>query len=482
MSREIIVPQLGEGLREVLLVKFCKQPGEQVVQGDILCQVETEKAVTEIEAPCDGMLEMWKTSEGAVVPVGESIGRLQTAESADESTVPVETATVTVETKVLASDASSTANRSMSPRTRSLIQKHDLWNEIERIPRSGPKLTPDEVQAYLDQRGSQSTTAPAEGAYSALQRREAFRFVQGARNCVPATLTARVVWDRIESQLSQQDFSVSDANRWTTVVLAWCIERAMRDHPLLRSRILPDQQRVVLPEPRIGIAVRTEANEFAVAVLQVDATSTFQNFFDLASGSIESVMQGKESPQQDAQVVLSNMMPFHIHDSVPTVVAPAVATIVVGDPFWVPRDDPSKPNARWNRVCNLSMTFDHRALGGIEASRFAHAVKGKLEQFVNPVATGKPNSDAPRAELPAKGKEEIIEELIDKLAELLGIAPSLVQSDACLADVGEDSLLSLDVRLVAERMCQFISTNHGREIDPDELISMTVEEMAVELG
>src|SRR5207253_11120095 len=78
--------QLGEGLHEARLLRFLKQPGEAVAQDEPIYEMETDKAVMEIESPAAGVLAEWTASEDDVLPIGATIGRISTEapEKADD--------------------------------------------------------------------------------------------------------------------------------------------------------------------------------------------------------------------------------------------------------------------------------------------------------------------------------------------------------------------------------------------------------------
>ena len=56
------------------LVRWLKQQGDAVQAGEVVVEVETEKAVVEIEAPCSGVLAQLLEQEGSVVKMGQQIG------------------------------------------------------------------------------------------------------------------------------------------------------------------------------------------------------------------------------------------------------------------------------------------------------------------------------------------------------------------------------------------------------------------------
>lgn len=82
MPLDVIMPALGMAQDTGLIVAWHKQPGEAVAQGDVLFEVETDKATMEVEAQAAGFLTDITAEAGAEVPVGHVIARIsETAES-----------------------------------------------------------------------------------------------------------------------------------------------------------------------------------------------------------------------------------------------------------------------------------------------------------------------------------------------------------------------------------------------------------------
>ena len=80
MPEMITMPKLGFDMAEGTLVRWVKQIGDQVTKGDILVEVETDKATVEVEAFNEGILRGTFVDAGAIVPVGALIGVLGTSE------------------------------------------------------------------------------------------------------------------------------------------------------------------------------------------------------------------------------------------------------------------------------------------------------------------------------------------------------------------------------------------------------------------
>jgi pyruvate dehydrogenase E2 component (dihydrolipoamide acetyltransferase) len=73
MSEIVAMPKLGFDMAEGTLVRWVKRQGEQVNKGDVLAEIETDKATVEVESTASGLVAAQFVAEGAVVPVGDPI-------------------------------------------------------------------------------------------------------------------------------------------------------------------------------------------------------------------------------------------------------------------------------------------------------------------------------------------------------------------------------------------------------------------------
>jgi pyruvate/2-oxoglutarate/acetoin dehydrogenase E1 component/glycine cleavage system H lipoate-binding protein len=76
MPHDVTMPQLGMAQDAGKIVSWLKSPGDAVSRGDALFEVETDKAVMEVESPADGFLTGVSYGEGEDVPVGKVIARI----------------------------------------------------------------------------------------------------------------------------------------------------------------------------------------------------------------------------------------------------------------------------------------------------------------------------------------------------------------------------------------------------------------------
>jgi len=80
MALEVVMPQMGADMTEGTLVRWLKAPGDTVKRGDIIAEIETDKATVELESFEEGILRQVVAQEGEVIPVGEVIALLGDAD------------------------------------------------------------------------------------------------------------------------------------------------------------------------------------------------------------------------------------------------------------------------------------------------------------------------------------------------------------------------------------------------------------------
>ena len=67
---DIILPDIGETVDEGKVIKWLKQVGDQVADGDVVCEVETDKSTMDVPTTIAGTIKEIKVKEGEIVPVG----------------------------------------------------------------------------------------------------------------------------------------------------------------------------------------------------------------------------------------------------------------------------------------------------------------------------------------------------------------------------------------------------------------------------
>ncbi len=88
MATEVTMPQMGADMTEGVVVRWLKQVGDEIKRGEIIAEIETDKATVELEAFESGTLKQIVVEEGETVPVGEVIAIL--GEAVEEVGAPPE--------------------------------------------------------------------------------------------------------------------------------------------------------------------------------------------------------------------------------------------------------------------------------------------------------------------------------------------------------------------------------------------------------
>ena len=142
MPTDVIMPALGMAQETGLVVQWRKRPGDAVEKGEPLVDVETDKAVVEVEAPASGILAQVTAEEGAQVPVGERIALILLAGEAEPAPAAAAPTSAVVAVQV---------SEEMSPgATQDLSRSVVAAAEGAALPPASPKARRLAVEAGID--------------------------------------------------------------------------------------------------------------------------------------------------------------------------------------------------------------------------------------------------------------------------------------------------------------------------------------------
>jgi 2-oxoisovalerate dehydrogenase E2 component (dihydrolipoyl transacylase) len=113
MPLTVTMPQLGESVTEGTIARWLKHPGDAIAKYESIAEVITDKVNAEIPAPVDGVMSELIAPEGAVVPVGQPICSIETADVASLATEPSAVAASSVPARV--EPAAPATPQTMSP-------------------------------------------------------------------------------------------------------------------------------------------------------------------------------------------------------------------------------------------------------------------------------------------------------------------------------------------------------------------------------
>ncbi len=349
---EIKISQLGEGLTEVRVVALLKNEGDTLQQDELLLEVETDKAVMEIESPHAGCLRKWLVQPGETIAVGATVAHVESlaqtnghsnghSNGASNGGALAATPATSYEPP-----ASKVRNRALSPREKA-AQKHKTQDA---------PLDLSVRQARLGQLLSDSQNYISE-----------------------ASITVRIPWDDLKPTCyalqSSQDL---DHRPSRPELIAWSVMRAMKDHPRFLTINNGAQGYETQSEVCLGNAVGLPHDELGVASLPAASTLELAAFLDAMRHSITDIQAGRATPGRP-QMLISYMAGHNIWTATPRVLFPAVATLFIGAPHDVPVKTADN-GMEWQQFVNFVLTFDHRILNGVGAAAFMKSVAGYLRE------------------------------------------------------------------------------------------------------
>lgn len=384
---DVRIPQMGEGLQEARLVAVLKKPGDAVRRDEPLYQMETDKAVMDVESPFDGILVEWAAEIDQVLPIGAPIARMEVAEGTPVMEAhghehqPTTPAVATAHSAPAGAGATSARNANVPPRTRAYAKEKGLKDdELAQLAARGAKLMPADIDAYLAEKADASPASEAaydEAPLSSKQKLLASRLVRGAQLVVPGTISTPVVWEAIEALRARYKASGGDFQPSAFTMFAFAVARALADHPSFRSTLTGGDILRTYRHASLGIAVALPGDELVLAVVEDADSLEWHAFAQATRERIELARQGKDQANEAVTLSLTNMQNFGLRDAVPVVVPPSVGTLFLGDVYRGLDPDSEEPKTR--RFANIALTFDHRVINGVGAALFLNAVKTNIE-------------------------------------------------------------------------------------------------------
>jgi len=265
-TQSIIVPVMGEGIRNAKIVSLLKKPGEPVAHDDELCEVETDKAVYPIQSSFAGVMGEWKIKVADVVEIGQELGTIIVGESV-EAAIP-----------------------------------------------GGKKSEPAAQDSRRD--------SNIEPALSQTITRKLSRVI-------PANLQIDARWDAIRQTRAAAKKKNGKHAPSPSVMIAWAVVRAMEKHAPFRRMMLEDDTIVEKEDFDLGIAVSLENGLLATAVI-VDANKKCWPEFVKAYNAAVDVTRKGRVDAMNAPVVITSLGAFGVRAGAPIVVPPSVGTLFVG--------------------------------------------------------------------------------------------------------------------------------------------------------
>src|SRR5215469_8207922 len=382
MAISVVMPALEMAQETGKLLAWKKKEGESVIKGEILLEIETDKAVVEIEAPGDGILAGVTAREGAEIPVGQTIAWLvQPGEPA-----PVESASVVPAARATSGPQRGAATAAVSARTptaeapqispKARRLAKELGVDVSRVRGTGPGgvITAEDVQAAAGAAPALAAVAAAPAKtekLSQIARLMAERTTQSWTTVPHFFVIREVEASGLKAALERLGPDIEKARgvRVTvTDLLIALVARVLRKHPRLNSTWTGS---TILPNPDVNISVAMAVEDGVVAAVfhQADTLA----MADICAQRRELTDRARANKLRPADIsggtfTISNLGMYDVDAFTAIITPPQAAVLAVGG--IVDRVVPvnGKPDVR--PMLTLTLSSDHRVIDGARAAQF----------------------------------------------------------------------------------------------------------------
>lgn len=385
MAISIVMPALEMAQETGKLLAWRKKEGERVTKGEPLLEIETDKAVVEVEAPGDGILAGVTASVGAVIPVGETIAwlvapgeqppakSLAAGPSARASSGPVQPPSAPAPASQIAPALQ------ISPKARRVAK--ELGVDISQIHGSGPDgtISTEDVQAFVAAKGS--SAPPGAETLSPVARLMAERTTK-SWTTVPHFFLVRDVdaGELIAAQkrhILEADAAQSAPPTLTDLLIA-LVARVLVKHPRMNSSWTGSG---IQSNPDINISVAMAVKDGVVAaVIHKASGATLAEISTQRRELTERARAGRLRPADIAggTFTISNLGMYKVDSFSAIITPPQAAILAVGSisDRVVPVD--GSPGVR--PMMTLTLSSDHRVVDGAKAAEFLSAFADAIQE------------------------------------------------------------------------------------------------------
>ncbi len=328
MAIEMILPKVDKDQETGTVMEWLKTEGQQVIEGETILVIETDKIAIDVESPGTGILKGISAHPGDVIPVGTVIAYIlaegeELPEGAAQHAAPKEAAS---------------AEKSAVHSGKQIPLDGMRRTIVERLTASYQSIPHIQFQVAVD---------------------------------MTKFNKARTDYNDLVSQGSDGKVSV-------TALLVKFVAETLADHPWLNSS-LQDEVIHLHEEINIGLAVALENGLIIPVVKNADQ----KDVHVIAAESNDLINRAREGTLTSADVkgatfTISNLGPFGVEQFNAIINPPEVGVLAVGAilPGVVPRKG-GEITVRQIMRCTLSV--DHRVVDGAVAARFMTDLKAKLE-------------------------------------------------------------------------------------------------------
>ena len=410
----IKMPDIGEGIAQVELVEWFVKVGDTITEDQVVADVMTDKATVEIPSPVSGKVLALGGQPGEVMAVGSELIRIEVegagnhqesaskpapvvAAAPEPKPAPVEVPAAKPQVAAAPVESAPIVPRGANekPLASPAVRKRawDAGIELRYVHGSGPagRILHEDLDAFLTQPTRSSHGAPSGYAKRedseqipviGLRRKIAQRMQDAKRRVAHFSYVEEIDVTALEALRQQLNSKHGDSRGKLTLLpfLVRALVVALRDFPQINATY-DDEAQVITRHGAVHVGIATQGdNGLMVPVVRhAEAASLWANASEIARLA-HAARNNKASREElsGSTITLTSLGALGGIVSTPVVNTPEVA--IVGVNRMVERPMVINGQIVIRKMMNLSSSFDHRVVDGMDAAQFIQAVRGLLEQ------------------------------------------------------------------------------------------------------
>jgi pyruvate dehydrogenase E2 component (dihydrolipoamide acetyltransferase) len=401
MAKEVRLPQLGQTMEEGTIVNCLVNIGDKVKKGDVIFEIETDKATLEMESPTEGFVKHILVKVDDTLPIGAPVlvlgaenedvpqsfvDSLTGAAPASAKTTPAVKSPPAVESAKGEPEPVKPAGRILaSPRAKKLAA--DLGVDLAKVTGTGPagKITEQDVQNATSAKHS-APSAPAAPAaepkagqaipLNRLQRITAEKMLKSKREIPCFYLTVKAdVTDLVTLRTKLNE--TGDVKLSYNDFLLKAVATGLEKFPIMTGQLAGEQIKLA-DSIGIGLAISVPDGLVAPIVKDVNKKDVRQIAID-SQALIDRARSNKLAPEdiEGGCITVSNLGAFGIDNFIPIVVPGQCSILGIGQ--ITDTCVPDNGNILVRKLMNMTLSVDHKVANGAYAAKFLDFVRKLLE-------------------------------------------------------------------------------------------------------
>ena len=387
MASRVIMPKGGQDLTTGRIVNWLKKEGEAVSKGEVICEVETEKAVFEVSAPQNGFLLRISAQEGEEVGILSTIGYVgEKDEEIAHEKLDVENQNhrdtgiklAKTEMHTISETISDGEKIKIAPKARKLARDQGISLNTLHSARADGKITTEDVQRVIQaQKNVEAGKDVPENAQvlspKPIQRAAARRLSASWSTTPHIFMTVSVDMTACSAfRVQHPELDVT----FTDLVIRACT-LALAKFPDINASYVDEDTLYMWQDIDIGLAVNTP-DGLVVPVIEDADLLPLQDLAVETKRLVKKMREGWQEAAKPSRFTISNLG-MHGVDHFTAVINPPEAAILAISSIRRTPVVMENGDIAACEMMNMTLSLDHRVGGGVLAAEFLNEVKLHLE-------------------------------------------------------------------------------------------------------